>query len=372
MEIEILKDYNISNLLSMGIGGCVSNFATAYTEDDIKVLHLLSIREGLPLIILGGGSNLIISDTRTNCLMVAIRLKGITETHRDSKNVYLCVSAGEDWDGFVRFTIENNYWGCENLSLIPGLVGATPVQNVGAFGQEVRHIIQSVRCYDRLSKDFIEIENNECDFKFRSSIFNCKFKHRFVICSVNFKLSLYPKPLLKRKEFTDLRSISKSSPNLQANIRERVISYRTNGKNLPVGPQFGSSGTFFRTGLIKDKITFIKVLLRTLTQLGPKAALMIILFAIKYRTPEGYKLPSKFLIMLCGLSSLKVGSLSLLHSNPACVVSHLSDLPLAVDLVELINIVRREVFNKTGIVLPIEPEMLGFSLEIPQSLPRGI
>lgn len=349
----------------MGIGGCVSHFATAYTEDDVKALHLLSISEGLPFFILGGGSNLIISDTGINCVMVAVALKGKTETHRDSKHVYLSVAAGEDWDEFVQYTIENNYWGCENLSLIPGLVGATPVQNVGAFGQEVKHIIESVRCYDCQNKDFIEIENHECEFKFRSSIFNSKAKQRFVICSVNFKLHLDPHPLLKRKEFTDLRSISKNSPNLQSLIRERVISYRTNGKNLPVDAQFGSSGTFFRTGVIKNKITFTKVLLRTLTQLGPKATFMIILFAIKYRTPEGYKLPSKLLIKLCGLSSLKVGALSLLNSNPACVVSHLCDLPLSVDLVSLINIVRGEVFNKTGIVLPIEPEMLGFNLEFP-------
>ena len=302
--------------------------------------------------------------------MVAISLKGIREVRRDRFYVYIDVNAGEVWDDFVQFTIKKGYWGCENLSLIPGLVGATPVQNVGAFGQEVKYIIHSVRCYDRACDKFVNLTNAECQFEFRSSIFNSVVRNRYVICSIVFKLSLVPLPCLNRPELWPLKLVDKNSPELQSDIRARVIAYRTNGKNLPVGEQFGSSGTFFKTGVINTFSGFYRVIYRTLVRLGPKAAIRVMTFGFRYRSTAGYKIPSKSLIQLCGLADLTVGAFFLLPSNPACVVSRLQNSPSSDDLVRLIDIVVDKVLQNTGVSLPIEPELLGFSYDV-RVIPHG-
>lgn len=360
-DIRILENYKISNKLSMGIGGKVSHFSEAFYEEDIRYLYKYSITNSLPFYVLGGGSNMLFSDDSHRCLMMKLSLKGIKVLKSDSSYVQLKVLAGEDWDEFVKYCIKNNYWGCENLSLIPGSVGATPVQNVGAFGQEVKNIIESVRCYDTVEDCFVEIQNSKCEFKFRSSIFNSKFKGRYIICSVIFKLNTSPKPCLKRNEFSNLRSIDKNMHGLQSIIRERVVSYRTSGKNLPTGSEFGSAGTFFRTGIVNSFTDFAKILFKTIINLGPIAGAMIIVFAIKYKTKEGFKIPSRLLIKICGLSNLKSGSFFLLPTNPACLVSRLNNKPLSKDLVIIIDTVIDTVYKKTGVIIPIEPEMIGFS-----------
>lgn len=359
-DIKIFHNYKISDKLSMGIGGKVSHFSEAIQEEDIRRLYKYSIERDLPFYVLGGGSNMLLSDDSHECLIMALSLKGIKVLSLDSNYVQLKVSAGEDWDEFVKYCIKNNYWGCENLSLIPGSVGATPVQNVGAFGQEVKDIIDSVRCYDTVKDCFVEIQNSKCEFKFRSSIFNTKYKGRYIITSVIFNLSILPKPCLKRAEFSNLRSIEKNTKGLQSIIRDTVVSYRTNGKNLPAGSEFGSAGTFFRTGIVNSFADFTKILFKTFINLGPYAGGMIILFAIKYRAKEGFKIPSKLLIQICGLSNLKSGSFFLLPTNPACIVSRLNEKPLSKDLVIIIDTVLDTIYHKTGVEVPIEPEMIGF------------
>lgn len=360
VEIHLTPNHDISHKLSMGIGGNVSFFATANSEEDVKYLARLATQKQLPLLVLGGGTNLILSNEGFECLTVFIALVGIKELKRENDSVFLEVAAGENWDEFVKHCIFNGFWGCENLSLIPGTVGATPVQNVGAFGQEVKNIIESVRCYDRTSDSFIEFNKIECGFRSRKSIFNTSFKGRYIICSVVFCLSTVPAPRLSRKEFKGLRATPISNPTLLNEIRNVVVSYRTNGQNLPIGINLGCSGTFFKTGIIEDKWPFIKALIRTTQKIGLRAAGLIVLFSIKYRSSEGFKIPSKLLIQLCGLSRLRIGKVFLLPMNPACVVTDRTESPSSDDLLKIVEIVVGTVFHKTGIVIPIEPEMVGF------------
>jgi UDP-N-acetylmuramate dehydrogenase len=292
--------------------------------------------------------------------MIAIALRGKKVQRQTGQNIFITVQAGEDWDQFVQYCIAHGYWGCENMSLIPGSVGATPVQNVGAFGQEVGDIIETVRCYDPIEDCFVNINNKDCKFGFRRSIFNSEAKGRYIISEVCFRLSIAPKPVLDRVEFHTLRKNDYHEIGFQSKIRDVVLSYRTSGLNLPIGENLGSSGTFFRTGVISGKANFLRVLVTALFRLGPIAAGLILAFGFRYKTSEGFKIPSKRIIGLCGLSGLEVGSFFLLPSNPACVVSRLDKEPSSMQLVQLIEIVSKRVYKKTGIILPIEPEMLGF------------
>jgi len=361
---RLVSDFNISQRLSIGIGGNVSYFVEANTQQEVQSLAKYATAKKLPLIIMGGGTNLIFSDRFFDGIVLCVATKGIYEYHKDKNFVYLDVEAGEEFDKFVEYCIKNKYWGCENLSYIPGTVGALPVQNVGAYGQEVKNIISSVKCYDRLNDSFIEISNAECDFGFRKSVFNSKEPNRYIICSVRFCLSLKPKPLLFRSEFSSLRKKNISNPFLLYEIRETVRLYRMNGKNLPLDDNLGSVGTFFKTAILSSFSDFNKVVFTTAYKIGLKAGISILLFSIKYRSSEGFRIPSKLLIQLCGLSKLKIGEISLYPTNPAVVVANIYEPVSSQDLVKIIKTVRSTVLNKTGVLIPIEPTMIGFDGEI--------
>ena len=358
--MKIIRNFLISKRLTMGVGGRVSHFAEAYSEKQFEKLYKFSLDNNLDFYVIGGGSNIIMKDNYKKCLIVSILFKGIRIIKKNRKNIFLKVAAGENWDSFVKYCVDRKYWGCENLSLIPGLVGATAIQNVGAFGQEVKNIIHSVKCFDLKKKKYFQLNNNQCDFGYRKSIFNTKYKNKYAICSITFKLSLIPKPNLKRIEFIKLRFINKNSLNLQYKIRNTVIHYRTNGKNLPNKSIYGSSGSFFKASIITDYKKLIMILFKTLSNLGVKATLLILISSIKNRSSDGFKISSKLIIKLSNLSNLKIGSFFLLPSNPACIVSRINKNPLSADLTKMIKIIRKNIYNNTGIALAIEPEMIDF------------
>src|SRR5262249_47027945 len=152
---------------TLEVGGPARFFLYAENEQDILDGFVFARREGLPVFILGGGSNILISDKGFAGLVIRIALCGVIE---DSPVV--SVAAGEDWDSFVAHCVNKDLAGVECLSGIPGTVGGTPVQNVGAYGQEVSETIVSVRCYDRAKDEIVELTNEQCGFSYRTSIFN--------------------------------------------------------------------------------------------------------------------------------------------------------------------------------------------------------
>ncbi|OED64580.1 hypothetical protein A143_09700 [Vibrio splendidus ZS-139] len=361
-SLIVQEDYDITDELTMGIGGKVKAFIRIESLEELECAYQNVLSLNSKFLVVGGGSNVIFSSQGFDGAVFSINIKGIDEVSRSETHVLLDVGAGEDWEDFVDFSLENHYWGVENLTLIPGTVGACPVQNVGAFGQEVKNIIEHVECFDTVSQKIVVINNQDCLFSFRKSIFNSTEKDRYIITSVRFRLSLVPSPRLHRQEFSKLRNYSGDSQQLQNEIRKLVIDYRTSGINLPNDKAHGCSGTFFRTAVVSSYTDFIKIACCTLRNLGLKAAIMMILFCIKYRSQEGFRIPSKRLIQFCNICDLRVGSVFLLPSNPAVVVSDLNNSPCSEDLVELVALVRDKVYNRTGVFLPIEPELIGFDI----------
>ncbi|PJE73900.1 MAG: UDP-N-acetylenolpyruvoylglucosamine reductase [Candidatus Taylorbacteria bacterium CG10_big_fil_rev_8_21_14_0_10_41_48] len=235
-----LRDYT-----TFKIGGTARYFVEATNDQDVIDAIAFAREKSVPYFILGGGSNTLVSDDGFAGLIILILLKGIArEDALDGKTVSLTVSAGEDWDKFVAHTVENNLWGLENLSGIPGTVGAAPVQNIGAYGTEAKETIESVRIYDPEMRTVRDIKNAECEFGYRTSIWKRAHEYMPVILSVTFRLSCRAKPNLVYKDialYFERENIT--HPSL-VHIREAVLEIRA-GKFLDMRA-VGTAGSFWK------------------------------------------------------------------------------------------------------------------------------
>ena len=260
MVFEIQKNVPLAAFTTFKIGGNARYFISAETENDVIEGLEFAEKNNLEVFILGGGSNILISDEGFDGLVLRISIKGISFSTEKDKTVYVIAQAGEDWDEFVAFCVENDLQGVECLSGIPGFVGGTPVQNVGAYGQEVSETIVSVSVFDRKSKEIKELTNAECGFAYRTSIFNTSAKNRFIVLAVTFALKQNGQP---RIVYEDLkRHFEGKSPDLQE-TRRAVCEIRA-GKAMLVrqgGADAQSAGSFFKNPIVsREKYAELKKL----------------------------------------------------------------------------------------------------------------
>lgn len=247
--LAIKEKVKLAPFTTLKIGGEAEYFLVAKTEEEIKAGADFACARALPIVVLGGGSNVLVSDEVVAGLIIKNELLGI-EYQTEGDNVFVTVGAGVVWDDLVRDTVERGLWGLENLSAIPGSVGAVPVQNVGAYGVEAGELITKVRAYD-LGKDvFVEFGPDECQFGYRDSFFKTKEGRRFVITAVTFKLSTEPKPLLHYKDLSEYFSDTEATPTL-AEIRSAVIDIRK--RKFPDLKEFGTAGSFFKNPVISKE-----------------------------------------------------------------------------------------------------------------------
>lgn len=196
-SLKIEENVPLAPLTTFKIGGAARFFVRAEDENQVAEAFNFTREHGFDLFVLGGGSNVLIADKGFDGLVLQVALKGI-EVHENT----VVAQAGEDWDEFVAFCEAQNLAGIECLSGIPGLVGGTPVQNVGAYGQEVSETIRAVRVFDRKSGEILELSNKDCKFAYRTSIFNSTDKNRFIVLAVTFELVRDGAPLIV---YRDLR-----------------------------------------------------------------------------------------------------------------------------------------------------------------------
>ncbi len=186
--INIQKNIDLQTLNTFGLPGRARYFAELNDAAELPALCDSEIFAKHPVLWLGGGSNILLRGDYPG-LVVKINNKGIREIRRSDGLVLLEAQAGEIWHDFVCHTVTIGLNGLENLSLIPGTVGAAPVQNIGAYGVEVKDLIDTVKCFDLAERRFVEFSNAECRFAYRESLFKQEGKGRYVICAVVFKLS---------------------------------------------------------------------------------------------------------------------------------------------------------------------------------------
>jgi len=194
-----------------------------------------------PILVIGEGSNLLFLDDFQG-LILHPNIPGIREIREDRQNIWIEAGAGETWDEFVQYAVNYGFGGVENLSLIPGKIGAAPVQNIGAYGQEVGNCIETVKGFDLATNQPVEFSNSECEFGYRNSIFKKTLKNQVIITTVVFKLSKFPEFLLGYGDL-EKRVHEKGSTNLRT-IRQSVVEIRQS--KLPDVREFGNAGSFFK------------------------------------------------------------------------------------------------------------------------------
>lgn len=252
MPLEISENVPLAPLTTLGVGGNARFFAAAKQDPDVEEAVVFAREKNLELFVLGGGSNLVVSDHGWDGLVLQIGVPGIEEESKDEKAIFH-VGAGVNWDEFVAQSVFKNCAGLECMSGIPGSVGGTPVQNVGAYGQEVSETIVSVLAFDTAENQFRELKSEECCFTYRSSIFNTTQRGRYIILRVSYALQPEGKA---RLQYGDLQKHFGSRGNAPAlaEVREAVRKIRA-GKGMlitPGDPDSCSAGSFFKNPVLSE------------------------------------------------------------------------------------------------------------------------
>jgi len=232
----------LSNLTTIKLGGKAQHFVVATNTEELAEALEYARSENLGTYILGGGSNTIFPDNELKALVIKIDIKGIS--YKEVNNhIEVNVCAGENWDDFVKDTVERNYAGVECLSGIPGSVGATPIQNVGAYGQEVRESILEVHAIDVASGQAVSFDNAECDFGYRMSRFKGTDKGKYIVTDVVYRLEKGGKP---KMAYPELEREAGESATL-SDVRETVLKLRKRKSMVvdPGDPNSQSCGSFF-------------------------------------------------------------------------------------------------------------------------------
>jgi UDP-N-acetylmuramate dehydrogenase len=248
--LKILENIALAPLTTLGIGGPARWFVEATSEAEIAEACAWAREQDMPLFVLGGGSNVLVADTGFDGLALHIALAGM-----EQEGELLCAAAGTPWDDCVKQALGANCAGLECLAGIPGTVGGTPVQNVGAYGQEVSTIIDRVRAFDRVAQEFVEFAKAECGFAYRKSRFNTTDRGRYVVTRVDYRLRRNGAPALTYAELKAHFSARENAPSL-AEVAEAVRGIRrSKGMLLVEGdPDCRSAGSFFKNPSVAPEV----------------------------------------------------------------------------------------------------------------------
>jgi UDP-N-acetylmuramate dehydrogenase len=342
--MKILENISLAKYSTMRLGGEARYFVEVSSEDNLLKALDFAKSKNIPFHILGGGSNSIFQDAGFPGLVITMRIMGIEETEA-SNELQLAVSAGEIWDNVVELSTRKGYFDIAALSLIPGTVGAAPVQNIGAYGQQVSDVIDTVRAYDTSISKFVEIPNDDCGFKYRQSRFNTTDKKQFIITSVTMRFS---RKSIAPPFYSDITNYLKSHHIDEDNItpiqlREAVSSVRV--MKLPDPASIASCGSFFKNPLVStaeyDRLSALFPELKS------------------HQTDDGnLKLYAGQLIELCGLKDFHDQETGLATwKNQALVVVNESAKNTN-DLLEFKTKIIDSVKNKFQISLEQEPELI--------------
>jgi UDP-N-acetylmuramate dehydrogenase len=352
MQIE--ENRPLAPLTTFGIGGPARWFAEIASEEELTESLEWARRHEIAPFVLGGGSNLLVADKGIDGLVLYIRLAGITRQDADSddtRRIYRC-GAGEEWDAFVEQTARDGCAGVECLAGIPGTVGGTPVQNVGAYGQEVASTIDRVRAYDRLQNAFVELTAQECGFAYRSSRFNTEDRRRFIVTRVDYSLLRHGAPTLR---YADLKAVF--PPDAQPALTQVTAAVRrirhAKGMLLVEGdPDCRSAGSFFKNPVVSEALadtiaaTAAKPLPRYPAGTGADSAGKV-------------KLPAAWLIEQAGFGKgYERGAAGISTRHTLALVNRGG--ATASEVLALAGEIRDRVRERFSVELEIEPVVVGF------------
>lgn len=258
--IKLIEDKNLKNHTSFKVGGQAFQIVEIFNEDDVWKAHHLAKEERKPLIILGDGTNTIFKDGNTNYIIGLMKISGKRITQNFDKSSIVEVGAGENWDEFIQWSIDNKFSGLELMSAIPGTVGSTPVQNVGAYGREVSDLLVNVYAFDREKEKFITLGLKECELGYRDSVFK-RNPDKYIILRASFELKKTPAEMPTYKDLK-LYFLGQNKPSARQ-IRNAVWEIRE-GK-LPNPWETPNCGSFFKNPFID--ISLLESLLKKYPQM---------------------------------------------------------------------------------------------------------
>lgn len=329
---QSLKSYN-----TFGIDALASEFADITSVDQLLQV-IRNNNNKLPLFVLSGGSNMLLTGN-VDALVLHINTKGIEKVKENDDFVWIEAQAGEIWHDFVLHTISMNLGGLENLSLIPGKVGSSPIQNIGAYGVEIKDTMYSLSALNLSTLSIETFTNGDCAFGYRDSIFKNELKDRYIITSVTFKLKKFPHVLHTSYGAIqqELDSMQVKSPTIR-DISNAVIAIRRS--KLPDPKEIGNSGSFFKNPVIA-KEEYLRLL-----EKNPEIP--------HYTVSETeVKVPAGWLIENAGLKGFRKGDAGV-HSKQALVLVNYGNAT-GEELIKMANLVQSTVYEKFGI--RITPEV---------------
>jgi len=380
--LGILHNVPFAQMTTFRIGGPAKYVVHIGRNEELLEALAFARQNGLPTLVLGGGSNVVAADRGFRGLVLKMQTKGITVLASEGDEVRIRVAAGEVWDDLVRLAVESGWWGVENLSYIPGTVGALAVNNVGAYGQEASHVIEAVEAWDRVRGSKVALSPFECRFSYRSSIFNSTQKGRYVILSVVLRLRKNGVPVFRpdvakimrsNRDWHSIktagifgrcmrylgRSPACTEPRIRpTNLRTAVISLRTDGR-LPDLKLLGNAGSFFKAAVLTEGQ--LRDLLSRLTKHCPGEVKRLIRHNRTKPDVNGQiRISVAPIIRAFGLVGSRFGGAAIYDRSPLVVVNA-NGRATARDIMMLAKRVRTTVFERSGLLIPIEPELVGFS-----------
>ena len=350
MRIEENKP--LAPFTTLGIGGPARWFGSAASEEDVAEAAAWAGERRLPLFVLGGGSNVLISDAGFKGLVLLVTLRGIQSCDIGATRLYR-VAAGEVWDDCVQRAVEDDCAGIECLAGIPGTVGGTPVQNVGAYSQEVSSSIERVRAFDLHHRKFVEFAASECGFAYRRSRFNTTDRGRYIVTRVDYRLFPHAAPTLR---YSDLQNAfpAGTKPTLP-DVAAAVRRIRQAKGMLLVGgdPDCRSAGSFFKNPVVtSEQVQHIA--------------------AIAGKAPPSFpagtggtgqvKVPAAWLIEHAGFSKGYPLGAAAISSRHTLALVNLGGASAA-EILHLADQIRSAVQSRFAIRLDMEPEMIGFGTD---------
>ncbi|HEV2176557.1 MAG TPA: UDP-N-acetylmuramate dehydrogenase [Terriglobia bacterium] len=349
----LLKPYT-----TFKIGGPARYFAEIVTPQDLEQALAFARAERVKVFVLGGGSNVLISDRGFDGLVLHPVNDGLQVASENAETVTLRVNAAETWDRVVAHAVERGWWGIENLSHIPGQAGAGLVQNIGAYGAEIADVFESAEVMELATEEVNTLGIEDCGLAYRRSIFNASRKGQFFIFGLTLKLTKQGRPKL---DYPDVRTYfyqrGIERPTLDE-IRHAIITIRDRKFPFPREEKGGNVGSFFKNLLLsKAEYEALEHNVAKNFSAGDLSKLQ----AIKRKFPATgrIKIPTAFLMEICDLKRSEVGGAKVNESQPLVLLNQGG--ATADNVLKLAGHVRRTIHGRTGMTVEIEPELVGFA-----------
>ncbi len=356
--MEILSNYPLKAYTTFKIGGPARYFTELRTPSELTEALEFADSKELQIFILGGGSNLLISDRGLDALVLHPCRTGLrVEESSNGQQVRLQVQAAEPWDRLVAYAVKNNFWGIENLSHIPGQAGAAAVQNIGAYGQQISDVLQDVLVAELRTGATSRLSASECGLAYRKSIFNSTQKRRYLILEINLRLTRDPRPNLGYAAVKLwFERLGTGEPSL-LQIREAIVAIRDAKFPYPRTEKGGNAGSFFKNLMLtQEDYEALEQRFRDdfngewLTRLRELRRLS---------TSSQIRMPTAFLIEACGLKGHRMGGAVVNERQPLVLLNEGG--ASARDVLLLARHIRQTIFAATGLKISIEPELAGFT-----------